>query len=159
MPDATDATKPAESNRRAAVLRVTVKSPAPLVGICEYNLPVLNRAGTMSSEGVGILKIEYYGKSGLQATVDGILCRCCPVGRSTGVEGSPCRSRKATLQHIGRIAVAVADEHCLEKCISDDATHRWSDGRNLAAVPSADDYSSGHGLAAQRVSGQQVFAS
>ena len=88
MPDATDATKPAESNRRAAVLRVTVKSPLA-VGICEYNRPVLKRAGTMSSEGVGILEIEYQSESGLQATADGGLCRCCPVGRSTGVEGIP----------------------------------------------------------------------
>jgi hypothetical protein len=89
MPDATDATKPAESNRRAAVLRVTVKSPAPLVGIWEYNLPVLNRAGTINSEGVGILEVEYYGESGLQATADGGFCRCCTVGRSPVVEGSP----------------------------------------------------------------------
>ena len=91
MPDATDSISPAELNRRAAVLRVTVKSPrlSVLVGICEYNRPVLNRAGTMSSEGVGILEIEYQSESGLQATADGGLCRCCPVGRSTGVEGIP----------------------------------------------------------------------
>ena len=100
-------------NLVAVVLRVTVKSPrlSVLVGICEYNRPVLKRAGTMSSEGVGILEIEYQSESGLQATADGGFCRCCPVGRSTGVEGSPCRSRKATLQHIGRIAVAVAYQH------------------------------------------------
>jgi hypothetical protein len=89
MPLATDSINPAELNLRASVLRVTVKSPAPLVGICEYNFPVLNRAGTINKEGVGILEIEYYGESGLQATADGGLCRCCPVGRSTGVKGIP----------------------------------------------------------------------
>ena len=47
----------------------------------------------------------------------------------------------------------------LEEGISDDASDRRSDGRNLAAVSSADDDASGHGLAAQSVSGQQVFAS
>ena len=100
-------------NLVAVVLRVTVKSPrlSVLVGICEYNRPVLKRAGTINKEGVGILEIEYQSESGLQATADGGFCRCCPVGRSTGVEGSPCRSRKATLQHIGRIAVAVAYQH------------------------------------------------
>lgn len=112
MPDATDATKPAESNRRASVLRVTVKSPAPLVGICEYNRPVLKRAGTINSEGVGILEVEYYGESGLQATADGGLCRCCPVGRSTGIEGIPRKFCGGLAHHHGAgIAVAVAYQH------------------------------------------------
>ena len=112
MPDATDATKPAESNRRAAVLRVTVKSPAPLVGIWEYSFPVLNRAGTMSSEGVGILEVEYYGESGLQATADGGFCRCCTVRCSTGVEGIPRKFCGGLAHHHGaRVAVAVAYQH------------------------------------------------
>ena len=111
MPDATDATKPAESNRRAAVLRVTVKSPAPLVGIWEYSFPVLNRAGTINKEGVGILEVEYQSESGLQATVDGGFGRKGVVRSRTKIEGSPCRSRKTALQHISRIAVAVAYQH------------------------------------------------
>ena len=57
------------------------------------------------------------------------------------------------------IAVAVADEHRLEEGVTDDATDAWSDRRNLAAVPSADNYSSRHGLARHSVSGQQIFAS
>ncbi len=43
MPDATDAISPADVNLRAVVSRVTVKSPAPLVGIWEYSFPVLER--------------------------------------------------------------------------------------------------------------------
>ena len=46
----------------------------------------------------------------------------------------------------------------LEEGVTDDASDRWSDGSNLAAVATADDYSSRHGLAAQRVRSQQVLA-
>ena len=63
------------------------------------------------------------------------------------------------MEWVNRIAVAVADEHCLEEGVTNDATDRRSDRRNLAAVPSADDDASGHGLAAHCVSGQQIFAS
>ena len=136
---------PAEFSLVAAVLRVTVKSPLA-VGIWEYSFPVLKRAGTINSEGVGILEVEYQSESGLQATADGGFCRCCPVGRSTGVEGSPCRSRKATLQHIGRIAVAVADEHRLQECISDDRTNRNRYRRNLPAIPAANHDACGNGF-------------
>lgn len=40
-------------------------------------------------------------------------------------------------------------QSALEEGVTDDASDAWSDGRNLTAVPSADDDASRHGLAAQ----------
>jgi hypothetical protein len=63
MPDATDAISPAESNRRASVLRVTVKSALEL-GICEYSVPLLNLAGTMTRDGfVAVLVYKLLNRS------------------------------------------------------------------------------------------------
>ena len=62
MPEATEATNPSGPNLVAVVARVTLKSPTLLVegatgtGICEYSVPVLNLAGTIRREGVGILR-------------------------------------------------------------------------------------------------------
>ncbi len=60
MPLATDSMKPAELTLVAAVARVTLKSPrlSVLLGICEYNRPVLNRAGTIRRDGFGITVFE-----------------------------------------------------------------------------------------------------
>ncbi len=46
----------------------------------------------------------------------------------------------------------------LEEGVTNDASDRWRDGSNLPAVPSADDDARRNGLAAQRVSSQQVLA-
>ena len=62
------------------------------------------------------------------------------------------------MQHISRIAVAVAYQHRLQECISDDRAYRWSDRSNFAAVATADDDASGHGLAAHSIGSQQVLA-
>jgi|APGre2960657373_1045057.scaffolds.fasta_scaffold61814_2 hypothetical protein len=46
----------------------------------------------------------------------------------------------------------------LQEGVTDDASDRRSDRRNLAAVATADDDASGHGLAAHSVGSQQVLA-
>ena len=49
-------------------------------------------------------------------------------------------------------------QSALEEGVTDDASDRWSDGSNLAAVATADDDASGNGLAAHCVGSQQVLA-
>jgi hypothetical protein len=51
------------------------------------------------------------------------------------VEGKPKRIATAK-QLICGIAVAVAYQHCLQECKSDDRTDAWSNGSNLATIAS-----------------------
>ena len=93
------------------------------------------------------LEIVYHRKTSVKATANRRLCRCSTVRISTGVERRPCRRSKTALQHIRGVAVAVAYQHGLEERVTDDATHGWSNGSNLAAVPAADNDASSNGLA------------
>jgi len=78
----------------------------------------------------------------LEASIDRSLRRQSPVSVCTLVEGKP--KRIATAKQLVRgIAVAVADEHCLQECVTDNRTDSWSNGRNLASVATADNDASG----------------
>ena len=59
-----------------------------------------------------LLEIVNRSKATEEASADGGLCRGCSIRISTGVKGSPCRSRKErTLERADWIAVAVAYQH------------------------------------------------
>jgi hypothetical protein len=71
----------------------------------------------------------------LEASIDRSLRRQSPVSVCTLVEGKPKRITTAK-QLVRGIAVAVAYQHCLQECKSDDRTDAWSNGSNLASVAS-----------------------
>jgi hypothetical protein len=79
--------------------------------------------------------LEGVKESGLEASIDRSLGRQSPVSVCTLVEGKPKRIATAK-QLICGIAVAVAYQHCLQECETDDRTNAWSNGSNLAAIAS-----------------------
>jgi hypothetical protein len=80
------------------------------------------------------LEIVYNRKASVKATANRRLCRISTVRSRTSIERRPCRRSKTALQHIRRVAVAVAYQHGLEEGVTDDRADAWSDRRNLAAV-------------------------
>jgi len=71
----------------------------------------------------------------LEASINRSLRRQSPVSICTLVEGKPKRIATAK-QLVRRIAVAVADEHRLQECVTDNRTDAWSNGRNLTSIAS-----------------------
>jgi hypothetical protein len=71
----------------------------------------------------------------LEASIDRSLGRQSPVSVCPLVEGKPKRIATAK-QLVCGIAVAVAYQHCLQECETDDRTHRRSYRSNLTAIAS-----------------------
>ncbi len=70
--------------------------------------------------GSAFLEIVDDCKSIEEASINGSLGSGCTVSRSPCVEQGPHPSSDSALEHIGRVAVAVADKHRLEECVTDD---------------------------------------
>ena len=67
-----------------------------------------------------LLEVEDCSESDEQAAIHGSLGSGRPVSRSPCIKSTPNPGSKSTDEHIGRVAVAVAYQHCLEECVTDD---------------------------------------